>query len=159
VPHTTEVLLATEPEPPRSVVRALQAPDNEYVSLKKKGLYKKPFAGEITEFTGIPDPYPAAPELHIKTNEEEAHESARRVVEKLAELRQPPCAPSRSFSGREWPYPHPLSGFWLASSGPHGVGGGLLIHAGLAADRRHRGVSNFSGRGDPLHSYILLSRG
>ena len=53
-----------------------------------KGLYKKAFAGEIPQFTGVSDPYepPAAPELHIKTNEEEPHESARRVVAKLEEL-------------------------------------------------------------------------
>jgi adenylylsulfate kinase len=31
-----------------------------------KGLYKKAFAGEISQFTGVSDPYepPAAPELH-----------------------------------------------------------------------------------------------
>jgi adenylylsulfate kinase len=53
-----------------------------------KGLYKKAFAGEIPQFTGVSDPYepPAAPELHIKTHEEEPHESARRVVARLEEL-------------------------------------------------------------------------
>jgi adenylylsulfate kinase len=53
-----------------------------------KGLYKKAFAGEIPQFTGVSDPYepPAAPELHIKTNEEEPHESSRRVLLKLEEL-------------------------------------------------------------------------
>ena len=53
-----------------------------------KGLYKKALAGEIPQFTGVSDPYesPAAPELHIRTNEEEPHESARRVVAKLEEL-------------------------------------------------------------------------
>jgi adenylylsulfate kinase len=53
-----------------------------------KGLYKKAFAGEISQFTGVSDPYepPAAPELHIKTDEEEPHESARRVVARLEEL-------------------------------------------------------------------------
>ncbi|HZY65633.1 MAG TPA: adenylyl-sulfate kinase [Rubrobacteraceae bacterium] len=53
-----------------------------------KGLYKKAFAGEIKEFTGVSDPYeaPAAPELHIKTDEEEPNESARRVIGKLEEL-------------------------------------------------------------------------
>ena len=53
-----------------------------------KGLYKKAFAGEIGQFTGVSDPYepPAAPELHIKTDEEEPHESARRVIAKLDEL-------------------------------------------------------------------------
>ncbi len=53
-----------------------------------KGLYEKAFAGEIPQFTGVSDPYepPAAPELHIKTDEEEPHESARRVVARLEEL-------------------------------------------------------------------------
>src|SRR5215207_5962678 len=53
-----------------------------------KGLYKKAFSGEILAFTGVSDPYepPTAPELHIKTNEEEPQESARRVLLKLEEL-------------------------------------------------------------------------
>ena len=53
-----------------------------------KGLYKKAFAGEIPQFTGVSDPYepPAAPELHIKTDEEEPQESAHRVIVKLREL-------------------------------------------------------------------------
>ncbi len=53
-----------------------------------KGLYKKAFAGEIKEFTGVSDPYeaPVAPELHIKTDEEEPRDSARRVIGKLEEL-------------------------------------------------------------------------
>ena len=53
-----------------------------------KGLYKKAFSGEIPQFTGVSDPYepPAAPELHIRTDEEEPHESARRVIEKLEQL-------------------------------------------------------------------------
>jgi adenylylsulfate kinase len=53
-----------------------------------KGLYEKAFSGEIGQFTGVSDPYepPAAPELHIKTDEEEPTESARRVILKLEEL-------------------------------------------------------------------------
>jgi adenylylsulfate kinase len=53
-----------------------------------KGLYKKAFAGEIEHFTGVSDPYepPSSPELHIKTDEEEPQESARRVVLRLEEL-------------------------------------------------------------------------
>ena len=50
-----------------------------------KGLYKKAFAGEIAQFTGVSDPYepPAAPDLTLKTDEEEPQESARKVIEKL----------------------------------------------------------------------------
>ena len=53
-----------------------------------KGLYKKAFAGEIEQFTGVSDPYepPAAPELHIKTDEESPEESARRVIARVEEL-------------------------------------------------------------------------
>jgi adenylylsulfate kinase len=53
-----------------------------------KGLYKKAFSGEIPQFTGVSDPYepPAAPELHIKTHEEEPRESARRVIARLEEF-------------------------------------------------------------------------
>ncbi len=52
-----------------------------------KGLYKKAFAGEIPQFTGVSDPYepPTAPELHIKTNEEEPRESAACVIGLLEE--------------------------------------------------------------------------
>ena len=50
-----------------------------------KGFYEKAFKGEIEQFTGVSDPYepPAAPDLIIKTDEEEPHESARKVLEKL----------------------------------------------------------------------------
>ncbi len=53
-----------------------------------KGLYKKAFSGEIPQFTGVSDPYepPVAPELHIKTDEEDPQESARRVIGYLEEL-------------------------------------------------------------------------
>jgi len=50
-----------------------------------KGLYKKAFAGEIEQFTGVSDPYepPNAPDLVLKTDEESPEESVRRVIEKL----------------------------------------------------------------------------
>jgi len=50
-----------------------------------KGLYKKAFAGEIQQFTGVSDPYepPNAPDLVLKTDEETPEESAQRVIEKL----------------------------------------------------------------------------
>src|SRR5215210_5824200 len=53
-----------------------------------KGLYKKAYSGEIPQFTGVSDPYeaPEAPELHIKTDEEEPQESAARVIGHLEEL-------------------------------------------------------------------------
>jgi adenylylsulfate kinase len=50
-----------------------------------KGLYKKAFAGEIDQFTGVSDPYepPVAPDLVLKTDEETPEESASKVIEKL----------------------------------------------------------------------------
>jgi adenylyl-sulfate kinase len=53
-----------------------------------KGLYEKAFAGEITGFTGVDDPYeePASPELRIDTEQHDPAASARLVVEKLEEL-------------------------------------------------------------------------
>jgi adenylylsulfate kinase len=53
-----------------------------------KGLYKKAFAGEIKEFTGVSDPYepPSSPELVLHTEGEGPEESAQRVVAKLEEL-------------------------------------------------------------------------
>ena len=53
-----------------------------------KGLYRKAFAGEIKEFTGVSDPYepPSDPEVVVDTEREEPHESAQTVLDKLAEL-------------------------------------------------------------------------
>jgi adenylylsulfate kinase len=66
----------------------VDAPLEVCVERDVKGLYKKAFSGEIPQFTGVSDPYeaPTAPELHIKTNEEEPQESARRVIGHLEEL-------------------------------------------------------------------------
>jgi adenylylsulfate kinase len=52
------------------------------------GLYAKAFRGEITGFTGVDDPYevPTSPELVIDTEEHDADESARLVLEKLEQL-------------------------------------------------------------------------
>jgi adenylyl-sulfate kinase len=53
-----------------------------------KGLYEKAFAGEITGFTGVDDPYeePVSPELRIDTEEHEPEESAQIILAKLEEL-------------------------------------------------------------------------
>ena len=59
-----------------------------------KGLYEKAFAGEITGFTGVDDPYepPSSPELRVDTERESAGEIARRIVLKLEELGLLPAA-------------------------------------------------------------------
>jgi bifunctional enzyme CysN/CysC len=50
-----------------------------------KGLYKKARRGELKNFTGIDSPYeiPAAPELHIETQNHSAEEAANRIFEYL----------------------------------------------------------------------------
>src|ERR1044072_5118959 len=47
-----------------------------------KGLYKKALAGEITNFTGVDDPYeePLSPEIVVSTDAESAEDSARRII-------------------------------------------------------------------------------
>lgn len=53
-----------------------------------KGLYRKALAGEITNFTGVNDPYeePENPELIIDTDKENVEESVLKVLNKLTEL-------------------------------------------------------------------------
>ena len=53
-----------------------------------KGLYRKAYAGEISEFTGVSDPYeePSNPELRIDTEGREPQDSTALVLAKLEEL-------------------------------------------------------------------------
>ncbi len=53
-----------------------------------KGLYRRAAAGEISQFTGVSDPYepPLNPELRIQSNDETPAQSADRVWAKLEEL-------------------------------------------------------------------------
>lgn len=53
-----------------------------------KGLYRKALAGEISNFTGISDPYepPLHPELIVETHRETPSESAAKVLGCLARL-------------------------------------------------------------------------
>jgi adenylylsulfate kinase len=50
-----------------------------------KGLYKKAFAGEIKEFTGVSDPYeePLDPEVIVDTDFESIEESASKIIAAL----------------------------------------------------------------------------
>jgi adenylylsulfate kinase len=54
-----------------------------------KGLYAKARAGEIKGFTGVDDPYepPAGPEVEARTDKETPGESARKVLDKLIEMK------------------------------------------------------------------------
>jgi adenylylsulfate kinase len=53
----------------------------------KVEMYAKAMRGELKEFTGVSDPYeaPESPELHLKTHEETAEESAEKVMRYLVE--------------------------------------------------------------------------
>lgn len=53
-----------------------------------KGLYKKAFSGEISEFTGVSDPYeePLKAEVVVETDKEPPEESANKILDKLEEL-------------------------------------------------------------------------
>lgn len=53
-----------------------------------KGLYKKALAGEITNFTGVQDPYeePLSPELVVDTSSQTPIESASLIIAKLKQL-------------------------------------------------------------------------
>jgi adenylylsulfate kinase len=82
----------------RAVARAMVEPFGPFIEVHVhasveecarrdvKGLYAKAFAGEITEFTGVSDPYeaPEDPDLMIDTEQEDAETSAARVLEVLA---------------------------------------------------------------------------
>ena len=58
------------------------------ISRDVKGLYKKALAGEITQFTGVSDPYeePLDPDLVVETDRETIEESAAKILARLEEL-------------------------------------------------------------------------
>lgn len=53
-----------------------------------KGLYKKAIAGEISNFTGVSDPYepPLSAEITLNTGDEKPEESAAKVIKQLEEM-------------------------------------------------------------------------
>lgn len=50
-----------------------------------KGMYKKAFAGEIENFTGVSDPYeaPLTPDIHVQTHLETVEESVAKILDWL----------------------------------------------------------------------------
>lgn len=62
-----------------------------------KGLYRRAQAGEITNLTGIQDPYepPLHPELVVDTDQEDPKGSLTRIVDKLQELGYLPHLPTK----------------------------------------------------------------
>jgi adenylyl-sulfate kinase len=65
-----------------------------------KGLYKKARAGEITQFTGISDPYeaPENPEIHLHTDQENPEQDVGIILTKLRHLGLLPVDPLRDVS-------------------------------------------------------------
>jgi adenylylsulfate kinase len=53
-----------------------------------KGMYEKALSGEISNFTGVNDPYeePEDPELVLDTDKDDIEECARKVIARLREL-------------------------------------------------------------------------
>jgi adenylyl-sulfate kinase len=68
-----------------------------------KGLYKKALAGEISNYTGISDPYeePLNPEVVLETDKESEGESVSKVIRKLEELRYVAPAKATEYTEEE----------------------------------------------------------
>ena len=66
----------------------VRAPVDVCIERDVKGMYKKALAGEISNFTGVDDPYeePLDPELVLDTDKETEEESVEKVLNKLREL-------------------------------------------------------------------------
>ena len=62
----------------------VKAPIEVCIERDPKGLYKRALAGEITQFTGIDDPYeePLNPDLIVETDKETPEESVQKIIEK-----------------------------------------------------------------------------
>ncbi|HEX8855745.1 MAG TPA: adenylyl-sulfate kinase [Thermoleophilaceae bacterium] len=81
----------------------VEASVDECARRDTKGLYAKAFAGEITEFTGVSDPYepPPAPEIVVDTETEAPEESAAKVLAFLDSRLHRNGRPGRQ--GAPWP--------------------------------------------------------
>ncbi len=57
-----------------------------------KGLYRKAIAGEISNFTGISDPYeePINPEIVIESDKDSVEECVNKIIDRLDELMSAP---------------------------------------------------------------------
>jgi adenylylsulfate kinase len=62
-----------------------------------KGMYQKARAGIIKEFTGISAPYepPAAPEIHLRTDQLSVEQCLRAIMEYLVRLNYIPASPNK----------------------------------------------------------------
>jgi len=81
----------------------VKCPLDVLVERDVKGLYKKAIAGEITNFTGVSDPYeePLNPEVIIESDKETPEQSADKIVAKLEELGYLPRVPKQGVYSEE----------------------------------------------------------
>jgi len=81
---------------PKFVEVYLKCSIDECIRRDPKGLYKKAIAGEITNMTGIQDPYeePQNPEVVLDTENDSSRYNVEKIVRKLEELGY--IAPSQS---------------------------------------------------------------
>ncbi len=73
---------------PRFVEVYLRCSITECIRRDPKGLYKKALAGEITNMTGIQDPYeePENPEVVVNTEKNSSIRNVKKIVRKIEEL-------------------------------------------------------------------------
>ncbi|MCW3986413.1 MAG: adenylyl-sulfate kinase [Candidatus Bathyarchaeota archaeon] len=73
---------------PKFVEVYLSCSIKECIRRDPKGLYKKALAGEITNMTGIQDPYeePSNPEVLLDTEHDSSQNNAAKVIGKLVKL-------------------------------------------------------------------------
>ncbi|UCE29575.1 MAG: adenylyl-sulfate kinase [Candidatus Bathyarchaeota archaeon] len=74
---------------PKFVEVYLKCSVEECIKRDPKGLYKRALAGEITNMTGIQDPYaePQNPEILLDTEHDSAQENFGKILTKLEELK------------------------------------------------------------------------
>jgi len=68
-----------------------------------KGLYEKALRGEITNFTGVNDPYepPVSPEVEVDTAVEEVEISLRKIIGTLETMGYIPSGDGRGYTAEE----------------------------------------------------------
>ncbi len=66
----------------------VKCPVEVCIQRDSRGMYRKALAGEISNFTGVSDPYeePLNPEVTIESNREPVKKSVAKVIAKLKEL-------------------------------------------------------------------------
>ncbi len=76
----------------------VKAPIEVLAKRDVKGMYKKALAGEITNFTGVSDPYeePERPEILIESDKETVEDSTAKIIRTLEVMGLIPGAPAES---------------------------------------------------------------